>query len=84
MDDRIVEYVHHGNKVKVRKELKGHHRRFCLCHEPCAHFKPGEEDNCPIARELYKNCVKFELVTPVWECPKFEPAPVEEETEETE
>lgn len=74
---KYVEYEHYGNKVKVRKELKGHHRRYCLCHEHCVHFKPNTDDNCEIAQAVYDNCVKFGIVTPMWECPKFVEKPVE-------
>lgn len=39
----------------------------------CRKFKPGAEDNCPIAQAVYKNCVEFDIVTPMRECAKFEP-----------
>jgi len=67
-------YEHHGNMVTVRSDLKGRHAEFCLCQTPCKFFKPGAEDNCPVAQATYKNCVNHGLVTPVFECPKFEEA----------
>jgi hypothetical protein len=66
-------YEHHGVEVSVMAELEGHHRDFCLCYS-CEHFKPDQEDNCPIAQRVYELDVELDLVTPVWECPKFEVA----------
>ena len=79
----IVRYVHHGQVVSVREDLKGKHREHCLCYQ-CANFNydperitPGEfgmtgkGKQCPIAQDTYMNCVKHGLVTPVFECPKF-------------
>lgn len=64
-------YKHHGEApVWVRSDLKGKHREHCLCYS-CKRFHPGSPGNCPIARGLYENCVTNDLVTPVWECPKF-------------
>jgi hypothetical protein len=68
---KFVQYSHHGNIVWVEFENIGKHRDFCLCWS-CKKLKPGEEDNCHIAKAVYKNCVDFKLVTPVWECPEFE------------
>jgi hypothetical protein len=66
----IEKYTHHGVTVSVFSHLKGKHRDHCLCFR-CLHFKPGTEENCLIAKDTYKNCVKHNLVTPVFECPKF-------------
>jgi len=68
------QYEHHGSTVWVRSDLKGKHRELCLCMTPCAKFKPGEADSCPIADDTYENCVKHNLTTPVTECPEFEAA----------
>jgi hypothetical protein len=46
------------------------HRAVCLCYH-CLRFKPGEEDNCPIAQALYGLCVTHDLVTPVVRCQHF-------------
>ena len=68
---KIVRYVHHGQVVSVREDLKGTHREHCLCFQ-CANFKPDDAlHNCPIAQDTYMNCVKHGVVTPVFECPKF-------------
>jgi hypothetical protein len=64
----IEKYMHHGAEVSVQTELKGKHRAHCLCYG-CEHFKPGQ---CVIAEAVYANCVAHNIVTPVWECPKFE------------
>jgi hypothetical protein len=69
----IGKYVHHGTLVSVDTELKGLHREHCLCYKDCKSF--NEEDhtkNCEIANAVFKNCVDFGIVTPVWECPKYE------------
>jgi hypothetical protein len=76
----FVTYEHHGCTVFVQEHLKGSHREHCLCYS-CAWFKPeGDRKNqCPIADAVYKNCVEHNIVTPVWECPKFTEASKEEE-----
>jgi len=66
------QYLHHGRKVWVREELKGHHREICMCME-CSKFHPeSRENNCLVANALYVLDMKFDLVTPVWECPDFD------------
>ena len=65
-------YTHHDAEVKVRADLKGSHRDYCMCFE-CTQFAPGRDDNCPIAAAIYSHCVLFNIVTPVWECPAFMP-----------
>lgn len=74
-DMKNVEKYEHWDgydPVWVMSELKGKHREHCLCHQGCKKFKPGEEDNCPIAQENFEFCVKHGVVSPMWECPKFE------------
>jgi hypothetical protein len=66
----FVQYQHHGKMVWVRSSLQGQHWQHCLCRN-CAKFKPDDTGNCPIAQALYANCVKFNVVTPVFECPEF-------------
>lgn len=68
---KLETYNHHGCNVTVRSDLKGRHQEHCLCYAPCEKFKPGQPDNCPIAQAVYENCVKFNIVTPMWECPEF-------------
>lgn len=68
---KIEWYEHHGVMVAVNPELKGEHRQHCLCFE-CRKFKPGApETNCPIANLNYAICLAHNIVTPVYECPKF-------------
>jgi hypothetical protein len=68
---QIVKYQHHGATVSVDEDLKGKHRLHCLCFR-CAAFKPGPpEQNCPIANTIYAICILADMVTPVYECPKF-------------
>lgn len=66
----FVKYKHHEKDVIVKANLKGRHGEFCLCYQ-CKNFKPGGNDNCPIAAATFKNCVEHDIVTPMWECPKF-------------
>ena len=69
----IEQYEHHGNKVWVRSDLKGKHREHCLCFS-CQKFSPNNDlTNCLKARRIFKTCVDFGLVTPVWECPDYFP-----------
>lgn len=72
MDPEHEKYEHHGVLVTVRSDLKGKHRKHCLCWS-CNRFSPMDRDeNCPIANLLYRFCVLTGCVTPVWECPEFE------------
>ena len=72
METKIVKYNHHGTDVSVIEHLKGRHREHCLCFKGCKFFKPNTPENCEIAQTNYEFCVKFNMVTPVWECPKYE------------
>lgn len=67
------QYEHHGKQVFVRRALKGDHRKMCLCYS-CAKFveDAAEGEKCPIAAAVYANCVKFDIVSPVLECPEFQ------------
>lgn len=72
----IVRYEHEWGErkvlVSVMEENKGKHRAHCLCYQQCRFFKPGEPDNCDKAQTLYFFCVMQDMVTPVYECPKYE------------
>ena len=61
-----IRYLHHGQLVFVRTELKGKHREFSLCHD-CQ--KEGE---CAIIAVVFKLCELIGLTLPVLECPDFE------------
>jgi len=67
----IIKYEHFGKEVYVRENLRGQHRKHCLCFM-CAKFFPKAPQNCPIAQATYENCIKFNTVTPMWECPMFQ------------
>jgi len=57
----------------VDEMLKGKHKQHCLCYQKCRFFKPEIRDNnCEIANTLYDTCVSYNVVTPVWECEKYE------------
>jgi len=72
MEKKIVKYLHHDVMVNVNEELVGLHRDHCLCFQGCKFFKPVNAENCEIANAVFENCVKFSIVSPVWECPKYE------------
>lgn len=74
----IIRYEHHGHQVYVQEELKGKHKEHCLCYQGCRLFKPGTKDNCIIAGNLFIIDQHFGLVTPVWECPRFDGRPEED------
>jgi len=72
----FIQYEHHGQKVWVDSELKGTHRSHCLCFS-CGWFRylvNGEPRKCERAAELYEFCKKLNMVTPVFECPVFDPS----------
>jgi len=70
---QFVRYEHHGKQVAVREDLMGKHREYCLCWQGCKHFHPdNREENCVIATRTFDNCTDHNIVTPIWECPKFE------------
>lgn len=67
----IIRYEHHGRHVAVDDKLKGTHRDHCLCFQ-CQLFIPERPSlNCPMANLLFAVDCAFNLVTPVYECPKF-------------
>ena len=72
--NKYVKYNHHGAEVMVREDLKGKHRDHCLCFacKKANLFDADKSNKCKIADAIYQNCVKFNLVTPVFECPEFE------------
>jgi len=69
---KFEKYEHHGENVWVRSDLKGKHRENCLCMVCKKLDVMNSKKNCPIANAVFKNCKKFNLVTPMWECPKFD------------
>lgn len=70
-ESKYLQYQHHGVNVFVRKDLKGRHRDHCLCFSCEKLGSGGGKSGCEIANHVYANCVKFNLVTPVFECPRF-------------
>lgn len=67
---KYTRYWHHGERVWVRKDLKGRHREHCLCYS-CFFFYPDQPGNCHIAESVHHLCKAFDLTLPVWECPMF-------------
>lgn len=70
MSEKLEQYEHHGKKVWAFKELRGKHRQHCLCYL-CEHFKPGTDNNCPIANLNFAVCIAHNVTLPVYECAKF-------------
>lgn len=70
----VERYDHHGRDVAVITDLRGKHREHCLCYRACRHFRPGQPNHCEIASANYALCREHGLVTPVYECPKYEAA----------
>lgn len=68
---KVIKYEHHGRVVSVQEHLKGTHREHCLCYQHCANFKPGHVEHCKKAQLLFELCVKFDMTTPVFECPSY-------------
>lgn len=68
---QVERYTHHGVDVAVLSAVKGQHRDHCLCFS-CGKFIPGLPVNCVIAQAVFENCIKLNLVTPVYECPVYE------------
>lgn len=71
MSNKIERYNHYGVMVNVRSDLKGKHKDYCLCYRNCQKFKPSGNENCKIAQTVFETCVKFGIVTPMWECPEY-------------
>ncbi len=66
------QYKHHDVLVWVKSDLKGSHRIHCLCYK-CKLFYPEDRlQNCSIANVVYRNCIDYDIVTPVWECSNFQ------------
>lgn len=69
MNKKVKMYKHHNDElVAVFADKKGQHRDHCLCFQ-CKEFQGGGK--CEIANAVYENCKKFNIVSPVWECPKY-------------
>lgn len=60
-----------GKELAVQENLVSKHIGYCLCWQKCIHFKPNEEDNCPIAQNLFEFNKKFNVTTPVLECKTY-------------
>lgn len=72
MSDKKFElYEHHGRNVWVESSLKGKHRDNCLCYSCALLDTENRDNNCKIANILYALCCAEDIVTPVYECPKF-------------
>lgn len=66
----IIRYQHHNWSVAVDEDLKGTHRKHCLCFR-CGRFAPNQAHNCPTEQALYRLCEQYGLTTSVFECPTY-------------
>ena len=71
MAKKVIRYNHHGVDVSVFEDLKGRHRKHCLCWSCGKFFPDGRVLNCKIANTLFAICQMMGITTPVWECPDF-------------
>lgn len=70
--EETFKYIHHGKEVTAIDSVFQKHKVICLCWNECKYFKPNSPDNCEIAQANYELDVKFNLITPVIECAKYE------------
>lgn len=67
---RYEQYLHHKAKVYVKKAQKGKHWDSSLCPD-CELFLPDTPDNCLIESTTHTMDRDNNLVSVIWECPKF-------------
>jgi hypothetical protein len=70
-DEFVTWYEHDGVVVATKAHLKNKHFDYTLC-SSCKSFKPSSPDNCNIVKAVYKNCIAYNILTPIFECPNFE------------
>jgi hypothetical protein len=69
----IVKYFHHNKNMSVQKHLKGKHGKYCLCYQNCKFFSLDNPNlNCDIANKLFQFNIENNIVTPVFECEKYD------------
>jgi len=69
--NRYTTFNHHGTMVIGRTDLVPKHREYCLCHSCKLLDIDNIDNNCEIAKELFNLCIKHNITTPVFYCPKF-------------
>jgi hypothetical protein len=70
-EKQYEQYLHHKVKVFVEKSKKGKHWESSLCPD-CIYFLPDTPNNCLIESVIHTVNRDNNLVSVVWECPKFE------------
>ena len=70
MKENPVKQEHYGVEVWVNPLTEGMRDEECLCLN-CDSLKMGE-DNCPIAKKLYKICVEDNMALTITICKEFE------------
>ncbi len=70
MKEKFVRFpIKGGIWVTARKDLKGEKEKHDLCQD-CKKYKPGQDDNCPIAKAIAKFEHEESMKVPVLECNK--------------
>ena len=72
MQQSPVYEKHYDKEVWVNPTTEAMRRTECLCLN-CGHMKPGEEDHCRIAAQLYKICVSENVAMTITRCPVWMP-----------
>ncbi len=70
MGKGIVKYTVNGFTRFVREDLKGKGNELSLCGSCPAH-KPGELDNCYLAKFVERNQIQMAMTTPIVECAMY-------------
>jgi hypothetical protein len=68
---KVVRYTHHGIEVAAMNAMQGRAKEHSLCHQGCKHFT-STDNPCSIQKEIHETCIRHGVVTPVFECPKYE------------
>ena len=68
-DLTVIEREHYGRRFIQKRH--DHPCKQSLCHQ-CARFKPNTPDNCVIAQEVFDNCVRLKVMSPIIECAEYQ------------
>lgn len=72
MKEKPILQQHHGVDVWVNPITEALRKEECLCFN-CNKLKPGESDNCPKAKKLYKIAVEENVAMMVTRCSTWGP-----------
>ena len=69
---RIVTAEKYGAIVKMNSYTDNMRRNECMCLY-CANLKPGTEENCPAAQEMFNIAVKYDCAMMMTRCKNYKP-----------